>query len=190
MNNADLLTLRAGGDFSAFSSKVGEEYVRRIAWYFHRKASRFPSAVDLADYEQIARIALWTAVGEYRWRCPACPRRSRDAETFARHCRQRHGRKLKPRSSLFWWVHGRVGRSLYREMRRAARRAKFTAPELFDFVEPAVGPKQEQAAELALLLERAKKELDDKGREILEQLALGGRKGRPKIRAFLEGRVA
>ncbi len=190
MNNADLLALRTGGDFSAFSSRVGEEYVRRIAFYFHRKAHRFPSAVDVEDYEQIARIALWTAVGQYRWRCPTCPRRSRDAEAFARHCTRRHGRRLKPRSSLFWWVHGRVGRSLYREMRRHARRAKFTAPELFEFVEPSVRPTQEQAAELALLLERAKRELDAKGREILEQLALGGRKGRGKIRAFLEGRVA
>lgn len=172
MNNSDLLGLKAGTvTFDRFARKHGD-YVRRLAWWFHRRTSWVRAPVDLDDLVQIGLTELWEAVEDYRWRCPLCPKAARAPEVFAAHM-GRHGKRFGPRPTIYKYVHARVGRSMDHEMRRHVRRNKHHVDELFEFAEPAIPPSQEAVAELSLLVDAAREQLDPVRQGILAGMALG-----------------
>lgn len=171
MRAEDLLALKLGEvTFDQFARQHAS-YVDRLAGWFWRRTSWCSSPVDQEDLVQIGWVELWHAVDEYRWWCPACPRSAGSPDAFEAHSKRVHLRRLAPRQGIFKYVHARVGRSMGHEMRRYLRRSKFHG-EVPEWEGPAVPPSQEEAAELALLVEAARRELDPVRQQVLAGMAL------------------
>lgn len=177
MKDQDLLDLRAGRvSFPAFA-RQHDNYVSRLASYFFRRVEWIRCPVDVADLKQIGLAELWEAVGEFEFRCSACPSKYTTDTALALHLSISHaGEDAHARLSILEYVHGRVGRSMDHEVRRHKRRSKHhderqvhgargDGNETFSFnaedcPELATQPDQEAMVDLAMMVERARQELD------------------------------
>jgi len=174
VNVQDLLDLRGGRIAFVAFARQHDNYLTRLANYFFRRVLSIQCPVDVEDLKQIGLAELWEAVGEYEFRCPECSGRFTTHVAFAMHVSIDHPESEgQPRPTILQYVHGRVGRSMDHELRRHQRRSKYhdkvrrRSPdsEEGDFEaqyssELSEGATQDSLAELSMLVERARKELD------------------------------
>lgn len=187
MNGTILRDLRMGRiDFQTAMLR-GHGYIERMALFYWKRASWAPSLpIDLTDLRQIIAIAIWKAVREYEWRCPACHMAWNSEVEFEAH-RITHPAVTEPSPTLERWVHGQVGNALDHEVRRYTRRGKFyekareyvskpdhvlafssVLPE--NPVEPREEARQETICELRALVEHARLTLDPKRQKVFEAM--------------------
>jgi len=178
LNLQDVTRLRAGEiSFTKFAAEQSR-YFQRMARFFYGRASWARLPLELQDLEQLGLLAAWEAVQSYHLRCPGCRRGARTEEAYEAHVARQHpellekGRAPRPRFDLLEYVHRKVGRAMDHEVYRYVRRERFHGdmpvlldelPEHEDPHEPAglqlalaCEPTQEHAAELRLLIDRAR----------------------------------
>ena len=191
LRGVDLLAHKRGDiDFRELSSRTAV-YLRKMARYFGR-AKCVREVVDYEDLESIGHCELWCAVEAYRWRCQVCPRSASSEADFLAHRAARHPEsKDGPWPPIKEYVHGRVGRAMYRAARKPlldGKRRSTRDPERIIVPVPA---SQDSAAELRALIERATEVLGPRAEELLVRMADGDRtlQVRP-VRRFVAGTSA
>lgn len=98
-----------------------------LATWHHRKWSSLyqpTRLVEVDDLVQVARIAMWTGVEAYVWRCSVCERDAGSEADFATHVALRHPEGAEASPTLVRWVTGCVGNAILAEIRATVKRAK------------------------------------------------------------------
>lgn len=170
--------------FEAMLTEVDARLLGLARWHHRRWQRSFTTTrrVEVEELHQVARLALWQAVVDYRWRCALCARDALTEADFAAHSTLRHGGKATASPTLPRWVVGRVGNAVLGEIRSTVKRSK-KRPVIYEndavsedrgrIYDAPIPADQEVRIDLARLIEQAGPRVEERARKIRAALLAG-----------------